>query len=152
DVFFLVDNIARYLQAGCEVSGLLRRMPSELGYQPTLAADLAALESRLASTPCAAMTSVQAVYVPADDLTDPAVAQTFVHLDTSVLLAPGRAAHGLYPAVDPLNSSSRLLEPAQVGDRHYQLAMRVKQTLERSQELENIVAMMGMEELPLEDQ
>jgi F-type H+-transporting ATPase subunit beta len=152
DVFFLVDNIARYLQAGCEVSGLLRRMPSEMGYQPTLAYDLAVLEARLASTTRAAMTSVQAIYVPADDLTDPAVAQSFVHLDTSILLSRDRAAHGLYPAVDPLASSSRLLDPAQIGDRHYQIAMRVKQTMERSQELENIIAMLGMEELPLEDQ
>lgn len=151
EVTFLVDNIARYLQAGAEVSGLLGRLPSEMGYQPTLAYDLAVLESRIASTGRTGITSVQAVYVPADDLTDPAVAQTFIHLDTSVLLSRDRAAHSLYPAVDPLASSSRLLDPAVVGERHYRVAMRVKQTIERYRQLNDIIAMMGMEELRPED-
>ena len=152
EVIFLVDNISRYLQAGCEVSGLLGRLPSEMGYQPTLAYDLAVLEERIASTAWAGITSVQAIYVPADDLTDPAVAQTFVHLDASIVLSRDRAAHGLYPAVDPLASTSRLLDPAHIGERHYQVAMRVKQTIERYRELEDIISMLGMEELRPEDQ
>jgi F-type H+-transporting ATPase subunit beta len=152
DVLFLVDNIARYLQAGSEISGMLGRLPSELGYQPTLAYDLAALESRIAAREGHAITSVQAIYVPADDLTDPAVAQTFVHLDTSIFLARDRAARGLYPAVDPLASTSRLLEPACVGERHCHVARRVKQTFERHRELQDVVSMMGMEELQPEAQ
>jgi F-type H+-transporting ATPase subunit beta len=152
DVLFLVDNIARYLQAGCEVSGLLGRLPSELGYQPTLAYDLAALEARIAARDGQAITSVQAIYVPADDLTDPAVAQTFVHLDSSIFLSRDRAARGLYPAVDPLASNSRLLEPACLGERHCEVARRVKQTIERHRELQDIVSMMGMDELQPEAQ
>jgi F-type H+-transporting ATPase subunit beta len=143
----------RYLQAGSEVSGLLGRLPGEMGYQPTLASDLAVLEGRIVSTGAwTGITALQAIYVPADDLTDPAVAQAFLHLDTSILLSRERAAHGLYPAVDPLASSSRLLDPAQVGDRHYHLAMRIKQMFERYREVRDIIAMMGVAELRPEDQ
>jgi F-type H+-transporting ATPase subunit beta len=152
EVLYLVDSISRYLQAGCEISGLMGRLPSEVGYQPTLASDLGALEGRIASAAWVGITSVQAIYVPADDLTDPAVAQAFVHLDTSILLSRERAARGLYPAVDPVVSGSRLLDPAQVGQRHYQVAMRVKQTIERYRALEDIIFMMGMAELQPEDQ
>jgi F-type H+-transporting ATPase subunit beta len=151
EVTLLVDSVSRYLQAGCEVSGLLGQLPSEMGYQPTLASDLAVLEGRIASTHLAGITSVQAIYVPADDPTDPVVAQTFVHLDTSILLSRDRAAHGLYPAVDPLASSSRLLDPALVGERHYQVAMRVKQAMERHRELADMMSILGMEELRPED-
>jgi len=152
EVMFLVDNIFRYVQAGSEVSGLLGRLPSEVGYQPTLADDLAALEERVASIGGAAITSVQAVYVPADDLTDPAVAQTFVHLDASIVLSRGQAAQGLYPAVDPLASTSRLLGPTYLGERHYDAALRVKETIERYRELQDIISMLGMEELSAADQ
>jgi F-type H+/Na+-transporting ATPase subunit beta len=152
EVMFLVDNIFRYVQAGSEVSGLLGRLPSEVGYQPTLAGDLAALEERVASIGGAAITSVQAVYVPADDLTDPAVAQTFVHLDASIVLSRNQAAQGLYPAVDPLGSTSRLLDASHLGERHYQAALRVKETIERYRELQDIISMLGMEELSAEDQ
>jgi F-type H+-transporting ATPase subunit beta len=152
EVLFAVDSISRYIQAGCEVSGLMGRLPSEIGYQPTLASDLAVLEERIASKAWMGMTSVQAIYVPADDLTDPAVAQAFVHLDTSILLSRKRAAQGLYPAVDPVAANSRLLDPAHVGRRHYDIAMRVRQTIERYRELEDIIFMLGMPELRLEDQ
>jgi F-type H+-transporting ATPase subunit beta len=152
EVMFLVDNIFRYVQAGAEVSGLLGRLPSEVGYQPTLADDLAAVEERVASVGGAAITSVQAVYVPADDLTDPAVAQTFIHLDASIVLSRGQAAQGLYPAVDPLASTSRLLDAGHLGQRHYHLALRVKETIERYRQLEDIIAMLGVEELSAEDQ
>lgn len=152
DVVFLADNVARYLQAGAEVSGLLGRLPCELGYQPTLAYELATLEARIASTGPHGITSVQAIYVPADDLTDPAVAQTFVHLDTSILLSRDRANHGLYPAIDPLASTSRLLTPDLVGDRHYRVAMSAKQTIERYFQLQDFITMMGMQELRAEDQ
>jgi F-type H+-transporting ATPase subunit beta len=152
EVMFLVDNIFRYVQAGSEVSGLLGRLPSEMGYQPTLADDLAALEERVASIGAAAITSVQAVYVPADDLTDPAVAQTFVHLDSSIVLSRAHAAQGLYPAVDPLASTSRLLDPGHLGQRHYDVALNVKQTIERYRELEDIISMLGMDELSADDQ
>ncbi|HLN27563.1 MAG TPA: F0F1 ATP synthase subunit beta [Gemmataceae bacterium] len=152
EVMFLVDNVFRYVQAGSEVSGLLGRMPSEVGYQPTLADDLAALEERVASIGGAAITSVQAVYVPADDLTDPAVAQTFVHLDASIVLSRTQAAQGLYPAVDPLGSTSRLLDASHLGERHYKVALRVKETIERYRQLQDIIAMLGMEELSAEDQ
>ncbi|HZT80697.1 MAG TPA: F0F1 ATP synthase subunit beta [Gemmataceae bacterium] len=151
-VMFLVDNIFRYVQAGSEVSGLLGRLPSEVGYQPTLADDLAAIEERVASVGDAAITSVQAVYVPADDLTDPAVAQTFAHLDASIVLARSLAAQGLYPAIDPLASASRLLDPAHLGPRHYDIALRVRETIARYRELEDIIAMLGLEELSAEDQ
>jgi F-type H+-transporting ATPase subunit beta len=152
DVMFLVDNVFRYVQAGSEVSGLLGRLPSEVGYQPTLADDLAVLEERVAAAGGAAITSVQAVYVPADDLTDPAVAQTFAHLDASVVLSRSMAARGLYPAVDPLASTSRLVDPSHLGDRHYRVALRVRETIARYRELEDIIAMLGMEELSAEDQ
>jgi len=153
EVIFLVDNILRYLQSGCEVSGLLGRLPSEMGYQPTLAHDLAVLEARIISTGCwAGITSVQAIYVPADDLTDQAVATTFLHLDSSIVLSRDRAAHGLYPAVDPLASTSRLMDPACIGDRHYQAAMQVKQIFERYREVRDIISMVGMDELKHEDQ
>ncbi len=152
DVMFLVDNVFRYVQAGSEVSGLLGRMPSEMGYQPTLADDLAALEERIAASGGAAITSVQAVYVPADDLTDPAVAQTFAHLDASIVLVRLMAARGLYPAVDPLASTSRLLDPSHLGERHYRVALRVRETIARYRELEDIIAMLGMEELSADDQ
>jgi F-type H+-transporting ATPase subunit beta len=153
EVLLLVDNVLRYLQAGSEVSGLLGHLPSEVGYQPTLGYDLAVLESRIVSTSCwAGITSVQAIYVPADDLTDPAVAQTFLHLDTGILLSRDRAAQGLYPAVDPLASTSRLLDPARIAERHYRVAMQVKQTLQRYREVRDMISMLGMEELRPEDQ
>jgi F-type H+-transporting ATPase subunit beta len=152
EVLFLVDNVFRYVQAGSEVSGLLGRLPSEVGYQPTLADDLAAFEERIASVNGSAITSVQAVYVPADDLTDPAVAQTFAHLDASIVLSRGLAAGGLYPAVDPLASASRLLDPVYLGDRHYRVALRVKETIERYRELQDIISMLGLEELSADDQ
>jgi F-type H+-transporting ATPase subunit beta len=152
EVMFLVDNVFRYVQAGSEVSGLLGRLPSEVGYQPTLADDLAALEERIASVNGAAITSVQAVYVPADDLTDPAVAQTFAHLDASIVLSRGLAAQGLYPAIDPLASTSRLIDPVHLGRRHYEVALRVKETIERYRALEDIISMLGLEELSAEDQ
>lgn len=152
EVMFLVDNIFRYVQAGSEVSGLLGRLPSEVGYQPTLADDLAALEERVASSDGSAITSVQAVYVPADDLTDPAVAQTFVHLDASIVLSRDQAAQGLYPAVDPLASTSRLLDASHLGERHAEVALRVKETIARYRELQDIISMLGMEELSAEDQ
>lgn len=151
EVIFLIDSLSRHLQAGFEVSGLLGRLPSEMGYQPTLASDLGILEARIAATAWVGITSVQAVYVPADDLTDPAVAQAFVHFDSSIVLARDRASRGFYPAVDLLASNSRLLDPALVGDRHYQIAMRVKQTIKRHRTLEDIIAMMGLAELQPED-
>jgi F-type H+-transporting ATPase subunit beta len=151
-VLFLVDNVFRYVQAGSEVFGLLGRLPSEVGYQPTLAEDLAALEERIASVAGAAITSVQAIYVPADDLTDPAVAQTFAHLDASIVLSRALAARGLYPAIDPLASTSRLLDPVHCGERHYRVALQVKETIQRYRELEDIIAMLGVEELSAEDQ
>lgn len=151
DVILLVDNIFRFVQAGAEVSGLLGRLPSRVGYQPTLATELAELEERITSTEDGAISSVQAVYVPADDITDPAVAGTFEHLDAQVVLSRQLAAKGLYPAVDPLASSSRLLSPAVVGERHYDLAMRARETLARARELEDIVAMLGMDELSADD-
>jgi F-type H+-transporting ATPase subunit beta len=152
EVLFLVDNVFRYVQAGSEVSGLLGRLPSEVGYQPTLADDLAIFEERIASVNGASITSVQAVYVPADDLTDPAVAQTFGHLDASIVLSRNLAAQGLYPAIDPLASTSRLLDPVTIGPRHYAVALRVKQTIERYRELQDIIAMLGMDELSADDQ
>lgn len=152
DVLFLVDNIFRYVQAGSEVSGLLGRLPSEVGYQPTLADDLATLEERIASVAGASITSVQAVYVPADDLTDPAVVQAFSHLDASIVLSRSLAARGLYPAVDPLASASRLLDPEYLGEQHYETALRVTKALERYAELEDIISMLGLDELSADDQ
>lgn len=151
DVIFLVDNVFRFVQAGAEVSALLGRLPSRVGYQPTLATELAALQERICSTARGAISSVQAVYVPADDLTDPAVTTTATHLDTSVVLSRKMAAKGLYPAVDPLASSSRLLSPEVVGQRHYGLAMRARELLAKGRDLEDVVAMLGMDELSAED-
>lgn len=152
DVIFLIDSLSRYLQAGCEVSGLMGHLPSEMGYQPTLAYDLAVLEARIAAPAFVGITSVQAIYVPADDLTDPAVAQSFVHLDAGIVLSRPRAARGLYPAVDPVASHSRLLNPVLVGERHCSVAMRVRQTIERSRQLEDVIVMLGMGELRPEDE
>lgn len=151
EVLFVVDSVSRYLQAGCELSGIMGHLPSELGYQPTLAQDLGVLEERIAAPAWFGLTSIQACYVPADDMNDPAVAQAFVHFNTSIVLSRSRAAHGLYPAVDPIASSSSLLDPSQVGERHYRVAMQVKQALERNQEVAHIIAMLGMEELREED-
>ncbi|MFG0283991.1 MAG: F0F1 ATP synthase subunit beta [Phycisphaerales bacterium JB039] len=151
DVLLLIDNIFRFIQAGSEVSGLMGRLPSRLGYQPTLATELAELEERIASTRSAAITSVQAVYVPADDFTDPAAAHTFSHLSASVVLSRKRASEGLYPAIDPLNSGSKLLAPHIVGARHYQIARQVRSTLAQYEDLKDLIAMLGMEELSAED-
>jgi F-type H+-transporting ATPase subunit beta len=150
-VLFLVDNVFRYVQAGSEVSGLLGRLPSRVGYQPTLGSEIAALQERIASTTAGSVTSVQAVYVPADDFTDPAVAFTFSHLDSAVVLSRDRAAQGLYPAVDPLASSSSLLSPAFVGKRHYETAQEVRAVIATYHSLQDIISMLGVEELSLED-
>ncbi|MBE0487553.1 MAG: F0F1 ATP synthase subunit beta [Halomonas sp.] len=151
DVLLLIDNIFRFVQAGSEVSGLLGRMPSRVGYQPTLATELAELEERITSTRQAAITSVQAVYVPADDFTDPAAAHIFSHLSGSVVLSRKRASEGLYPAIDPLASSSVMLTPSVVGQRHYDIARAVRRTLAEYEELRDIIAMLGIEELSAAD-
>ncbi|WP_166265360.1 F0F1 ATP synthase subunit beta [Marinobacter caseinilyticus] len=151
DVLLLIDNIFRFVQAGSEVSGLMGRMPSRVGYQPTLATELAELEERIASTHRAAITSVQAVYVPADDFTDPAAAHIFSHLSGAVVLSRKRASEGLYPAIDPLTSSSVMLTPAVVGQRHYDIARSVRRTLADYEELRDIIAMLGIEELSAGD-
>ena len=151
DVLLLIDNIFRYVQSGMEVSGLLGRIPSRVGYQPTLATELAELEERIGSSSSASMTSVQAVYVPADDLTDPSATHTFAHLSASVVLSRKRAAQGLYPAVDPLASDSKMLTPSVVGERHYRVAQEVRRVLAEYEELKNIIAMLGMEELSRRD-
>lgn len=151
DVLLLIDNVFRFVQAGSEVSGLLGRMPSSVGYQPTLATELASLQERIASTRKGAITSIQAVYVPADDFTDPAAAHIFSHLSASVVLSRKRASEGLYPAVDPLASASVILTPAVVGQRHYDIARAVRRTLAEYEELRDIIAMLGMEELSAAD-
>ena len=151
DVLVLIDNIFRFVQAGSELSGLLGRMPSRVGYQPTLATELAALEERIASTRSGAITSIQAVYVPADDFTDPAAAHIFSHLSASVVLSRKRASEGLYPAVDPLASSSVMLTPGVVGQRHYDIARGVRRTLAEYEDLRDIIAMLGIEELSAHD-
>jgi F-type H+/Na+-transporting ATPase subunit beta len=151
DVLLFIDNIFRFVQAGNEVSALLGRMPSAVGYQPTLATELGELEERITSTPYGSITSVQAVYVPADDLTDPAPATIFSHLDATTVLSRAIAEIGIYPAVDPLASSSRVLEPAIVGERHYSVARRVQETLQRYHELQDIIAILGMDELSDDD-
>lgn len=151
DVLLFIDNIFRFIQAGSEVSTLLGRMPSAVGYQPTLANDLGELEERIASTKSGSITSVQAIYVPADDLTDPAPATTFAHLDATTVLSRQIAEIGIYPAVDPLESSSRALEPDIVGDEHYNVARSVQQILENYKELQDIIAILGMDELSDED-
>jgi F-type H+-transporting ATPase subunit beta len=152
DVLFFVDNIFRFTQAGAEVSALLGRIPSAVGYQPTLATDLGALQERITSTKKGSITAVQCVYVPADDLTDPAPATTFAHLDGTVVLSRQIAELGIYPAVDPLDSTSRILDPNVVGEEHYLTARRVQVTLQKYKELKDIIAILGMDELSEEDQ
>lgn len=152
DVLLLVDNIFRFIQAGSEVSGLLGRMPSRMGYQPTLGTELAELEERISTTRDAAITSVQAVYVPADDFTDPAVTHTFGHLSALIVLSRERASQGFYPAIDPLRSESKMLTPTLVGERHYRVATQVRETLASHEELKDVIAMLGLEELSREDQ
>ncbi|MBY0340854.1 MAG: F0F1 ATP synthase subunit beta [Rhodocyclaceae bacterium] len=151
DILFFVDNIYRYTLAGTEVSALLGRMPSAVGYQPTLAEEMGRLQERITSTKVGSITSIQAVYVPADDLTDPSPATTFLHLDATVVLSRDIAALGIYPAVDPLDSTSRQLDPQIVGEEHYSVARRVQQTLQRYKELRDIIAILGMDELAPED-
>ncbi len=151
DILFFVDNIYRYTLAGTEVSALLGRMPSAVGYQPTLAEEMGKLQERITSTKTGSITSIQAVYVPADDLTDPSPATTFLHLDSTVVLSRDIAALGIYPAVDPLDSTSRQLDPQTVGDEHYAVARGVQQTLQRYKELRDIIAILGMDELSPED-
>ena len=151
DVLLFIDNIFRFTQAGSEVSALLGRMPSAVGYQPTLATEMGALQERITSTKKGSITSVQAVYVPADDLTDPAPATTFTHLDATTVLSRDIASQGIYPAVDPLDSTSRILSPELVGEEHYQVARAVQKVLQRYKELQDIIAIMGMDELSEED-
>lgn len=151
DALLLIDNIFRFVQAGSEVSGLLGRMPSRVGYQPTLATELAELEERITSTASGAITSIQAVYVPADDFTDPAAAHIFSHLSASVVLSRKRASEGLYPAIDPLASTSVMLSPGVVGQRHYDIARAVRRTLADYEDLRDIIAMLGLEELSAAD-
>ena len=151
DVLLFVDNIFRFVQAGSEVSALLGRMPSAVGYQPTLGTDVGALQERVASTVEGSITSIQAVYVPADDLTDPAPATTFAHLDATTVLNRALASKGIYPAVDPLDSTSTMLQPAVVGDEHYKTARAVQSTLQRYKELQDIIAILGLDELSEED-
>ena len=151
DVLLFIDNIFRYVQAGSEVSALLGRMPSAVGYQPTLANEVGELQERIASTKEGSVTSVQAIYVPADDLTDPAPATTFAHLDATTVLSRKIVEQGIYPAVDPLESNSRILEPDIVGEEHYEVARRVQEILQSYKELQDIIAILGMEELSEED-
>ena len=151
DVLLFIDNIFRFTQAGSEVSALLGRMPSAVGYQPTLATEMGALQERITSTKKGSITSVQAVYVPADDLTDPAPATTFTHLDATTVLSRDIASQGIYPAVDPLESTSRILSPEVVGEEHYQVARSVQRVLQRYKELQDIIAIMGMDELSEDD-
>lgn len=151
NVLLFIDNIYRFTQAGSEVSALLGRMPSAVGYQPTLANEMGALQERIASTKKGSITSVQAVYVPADDITDPAPATTFTHLDATTVLSRKIVEQGIYPAVDPLESSSRILEPDVVGEEHYNVARRVQSVLQKYKELQDIIAILGMEELSDED-
>lgn len=151
DVLLLVDNIFRFIQAGMEVSGLMGQMPSRLGYQPTLGTELSGLEERIANTDSGAITSIQAVYVPADDFTDPAAVHTFSHLSASIVLSRKRASEGLYPAIDPLQSSSKMATPGIVGERHYALAQKIRRTLAQYEDLKDIIAMLGLEQLSPED-
>ena len=151
DILFFIDNIFRFTQAGSEVSALLGRMPSAVGYQPTLATEMGSMQERITSTRKGSITSVQAVYVPADDLTDPAPATTFTHLDATTVLDRKITELGIYPAVDPLASTSRILDPHIVGQEHYDVAQRVKQILQRNKELQDIISILGMEELSEED-
>ena len=151
DVLFFVDNIFRFTQAGSEVSALLGRIPSAVGYQPTLATDMGNLQERITSTQKGSITSVQAIYVPADDLTDPAPATSFAHLDATTVLSRAISEKGIYPAVDPLDSTSRMLDPRVVGQEHYETARRVQQVLQRYKALQDIIAILGMDELSEED-
>jgi F-type H+/Na+-transporting ATPase subunit beta len=151
NVLLLIDNVFRFVQAGSEVSGLLGRLPSRVGYQPTLSTEIAELEERIASVEDASVTSIQAVYVPADDFTDPAVAETFTHLDSSIVLSREMAAQGLYPAIDPLASTSAMLDPSVVGNEHYETAEEVRQLIEHYRELQEIISLLGMEELAAAD-
>ncbi len=151
DVLLLIDNIFRFIQSGSEVSGLMGRLPSRLGYQPTLGTELAELEERICNTATGAITSIQAVYVPADDFTDPAAVHTFGHLSASIVLSRKKASEGLYPAIDPLQSGSKMLVPHIVGQRHYRVAREVQRTLATYEELKDIIAMLGIEELSQED-
>ena len=151
DVLLLVDNIFRFIQAGMEVSGLMGKMPSRLGYQPTMGTELSQLEERIANTDAGAITSIQAVYVPADDFTDPAAVHTFSHLSASIVLSRKRASEGLYPAIDPLQSSSKMATPGVVGERHYGVAQEIRRTLAQYTELKDIIAMLGLEQLSPED-
>ena len=151
DVLLLVDNIFRFIQAGSEVSGLMGQMPSRLGYQPTMGTELSALQERIANTDNGAITAIQAVYVPADDFTDPAAVHTFSHLSASVVLSRKRASEGLFPAIDPLQSSSKMVTPGIVGERHYALAQAIRRTLAQYAELKDIIAMLGLEQLSPED-
>ena len=151
DVLLLIDNIFRFIQAGMEVSGLMGQMPSRLGYQPTMGTELSGLEERIGNTDTGAITSIQAVYVPADDFTDPAAVHTFSHLSASIVLSRKRASEGLFPAIDPLQSSSKMATPGIVGDRHYALAQEIRRTLAQYAELKDIIAMLGLEQLSPED-
>jgi F-type H+-transporting ATPase subunit beta len=151
DVLLFIDNIFRFVQAGSEVSALLGRMPSAVGYQPTLAAEMGQLQERITSTKTGSITSVQAVYVPADDYTDPAPAATFAHLDATISLERSIAERGIYPAVDPLASTSRILDPLVVGQEHYNVAREVQRVLQRYRDLQDIIAILGIEELSEED-
>lgn len=151
DVLLLMDNVFRFVQAGSEVSGLLGQLPSRVGYQPTLATEIAELQERIAFSGGASITAIEAVYVPADDYTDPAVAATFSHLDSSIVLSRDMASEGLYPAVDPLDSSSTLLDPAVLGEEHFEIAQRVRQAIAHYRELQEVIALLGIEELSAED-
>jgi F-type H+-transporting ATPase subunit beta len=151
DVLLLIDNIFRFIQAGSEVSALMGQMPSRLGYQPTMGTELSQLEERIANTDSGAITSIQAVYVPADDFTDPAAVHTFSHLSASIVLSRKRASEGLYPAIDPLQSSSKMATPRIIGGRHYRLAQEVRRTLAQYTELKDIIAMLGLEQLSPQD-
>jgi F-type H+-transporting ATPase subunit beta len=151
DVLLLIDNIFRFIQAGMEVSGLMGQMPSRLGYQPTMGTELSGLEERIANTDTGAITSIQAVYVPADDFTDPAAVHTFSHLSASIVLSRKRASEGLFPAIDPLQSSSKMATPGIVGERHYAIAQEIRRTLAQYGELKDIIAMLGLEQLSPED-
>ena len=151
DVLLFIDNIFRFVQAGSEVSALLGRMPSAVGYQPTLSTEMGGLQERITSTTQGSITSIQAVYVPADDLTDPAPATTFAHLDATTVLSRNLAAKGIYPAVDPLDSTSTMLQPEIVGSEHYAIAQDVKETLQRYKELQDIIAILGIDELSEDD-
>jgi len=151
DVLLLIDNIFRFIQAGSEVSGLMGQLPSRLGYQPTLGTELASLEERICNTATGAITSVQAVYVPADDFADPSAVHTFGHLSASIVLSRKRAAEGLYPAIDPLRSGSKMATPQIAGERHYRIAQAIRKTLASYEDLKDIIAMLGIEELSQDD-